>query len=148
MSSSYKTTTYYNLSNKETKNSHAAATLILAKTWWLLGRMLKRVCFSKFCKIHIKTPVPELLFNKVVGGSVRLYSVPSLFILISRQKISHFQLSFSSILYKFGLIDFRDLRFNISFPKRRRSCLQMFFKLGALKNFSIFKGKHLCWSSF
>ena len=25
---------------------------------------------------------------------------------------------------------------------------QMFFKIGALKNFAIFTGKHLCWSLF
>ena len=29
-----------------------------------------------------------------------------------------------------------------------RSCLQMFFKTGALKNFAILTGKHLCWSLF
>ena len=28
----------------------------------------------------------------------------------------------------------------------RSSCLQMFFKIGALKNFAIFTGKHLSWS--
>ena len=27
----------------------------------------------------------------------------------------------------------------------RRSRLRMFFKIGALKNFAIFTGKHLCW---
>ena len=28
----------------------------------------------------------------------------------------------------------------------RNSRLQMFFKIGTLKNFAIFRGKHLCWS--
>ena len=30
----------------------------------------------------------------------------------------------------------------------RSSHLQMFFKIGILKNFAIFPGKHLCWSLF
>ena len=30
----------------------------------------------------------------------------------------------------------------------RRSRLQMFFKIGVLKYFAIFTGKHLCWSLF
>ena len=36
---------------------------------------------------------------------------------------------------------FRRLRF-------RSSRSQMFFKIGVLKNFAIFTGKHLCWSLF
>ena len=30
----------------------------------------------------------------------------------------------------------------------RSSRLQMFFKIGVLKNFAIFTGKHMCWSLF
>ena len=30
----------------------------------------------------------------------------------------------------------------------RGSLSQMFFKIGVLKNFAIFTGKHLCWSLF
>ena len=30
----------------------------------------------------------------------------------------------------------------------RSSCSQMFSKIGALKKFAIFTGKHLCWSLF
>ena len=30
----------------------------------------------------------------------------------------------------------------------KSSHLQMFFKIGVLKNFAIFAGKHLCWSCF
>ena len=30
--------------------------------------------------------------------------------------------------------------------KYRRSCSQMFLKISVLKNFTIFTGKHLCWS--
>ena len=30
----------------------------------------------------------------------------------------------------------------------RSSRSQMFFKIGALKNFAMFTGKHLCWSLF
>ena len=30
----------------------------------------------------------------------------------------------------------------------RRSCLQMFFKIGVLKNYIIFTQKHLCWDLF
>ena len=30
----------------------------------------------------------------------------------------------------------------------RSSRLQMFFKIGVLKNFAIFTGKHLCWNLF
>ena len=30
----------------------------------------------------------------------------------------------------------------------RRSHSEMFFKIGALKSFAIFRGKHLCWSLF
>ena len=30
----------------------------------------------------------------------------------------------------------------------RSSCWQMLFKIGALKNFATFTGKHLCWSLF
>ena len=36
----------------------------------------------------------------------------------------------------------------ISWKNFRRSRLQMFFKIGALKNFANFTGKHLCWSLF
>ena len=32
--------------------------------------------------------------------------------------------------------------------KYRSSRSQMFFKIGLLKNFAIFKGKHLCWNLF
>ena len=32
--------------------------------------------------------------------------------------------------------------------KYRSSLSQMFFKVGSLKNFAIFTGKHLCWSLF
>ena len=30
----------------------------------------------------------------------------------------------------------------------RSSCMQMFFKTGVIRNFSLFTGKHLCWSLF
>ena len=30
----------------------------------------------------------------------------------------------------------------------RSSCTQMFFKIGVIRNFAIFTGKHLCWSLF
>ena len=33
-----------------------------------------------------------------------------------------------------------------SFPAR--SCSHMFFKIGVLKDFTNFNGKHLCWSLF
>ena len=33
-------------------------------------------------------------------------------------------------------------------PKFRNCCSQVFFKIGTLKNFAIFTGKHLCWNSF
>ena len=32
------------------------------------------------------------------------------------------------------------------FPSLRSSRSYMFFKVGALKNFAMFRGKHLCWS--
>ena len=32
--------------------------------------------------------------------------------------------------------------------KGRSNGLQIFFKIGVLKNFAIFPGKHLCWSLF
>ena len=32
--------------------------------------------------------------------------------------------------------------------KDRNSCSQMFLKIGVLKNFANFTGKHLCWSLF
>ena len=32
--------------------------------------------------------------------------------------------------------------------KYRSSCLQMFSKIGTLKSFTNFTGKHLCWSTF
>ena len=32
--------------------------------------------------------------------------------------------------------------------KGRNSRSKMFFKIGGLKNFAIFTGKHLCWSLF
>ena len=34
------------------------------------------------------------------------------------------------------------------FSRHKSNRLQMYFKLGALKNFAIFTGKHLCWSLF
>ena len=34
------------------------------------------------------------------------------------------------------------------FSKHESNRLQMYFKLGALKSFAIFTGKHLCWSLF
>ena len=34
------------------------------------------------------------------------------------------------------------------FEKIRSSRQQMFLKIGVLKNFAIFRGKHLCWSLF
>ena len=30
----------------------------------------------------------------------------------------------------------------------RSSCTEMFFKTGAIRNFAIFTGKHLCWNLF
>ena len=35
---------------------------------------------------------------------------------------------------------------NLNMQKFRSSRLQIFFKIGALKNFANFTGKHLCWS--
>ena len=32
--------------------------------------------------------------------------------------------------------------------RSRNSGLQMFFKIAVLKNFAVFRGKHLCWSLF
>ena len=34
------------------------------------------------------------------------------------------------------------------FKKLKSSRLQMFFKIGSIKNFAIFTGKHLCWELF
>ena len=34
------------------------------------------------------------------------------------------------------------------FSKHESNRLQMYFKVGALKSFAIFTGKHLCWSLF
>ena len=45
----------------------------------------------------------------------------------------------------------KNLPFQVSFliySDFRSSRLQMFFKIFVLKNFSIFTGKHLCWSLF
>ena len=36
----------------------------------------------------------------------------------------------------------------IVFPQNRSDCLQIIFKVGALKSLTIFTGKHLCWSLF
>ena len=47
---------------------------------------------------------------------------------------------------KFRMIIFHDQKtLLVSFKSSR---LQMFFKIGVLKNFTMFKGKHLCWSYF
>ena len=40
------------------------------------------------------------------------------------------------------------LYFFINVGKRLKSRSQTFFKTGALKNFAIFTGKHLCWNLF
>ena len=41
------------------------------------------------------------------------------------------------------------IQFNELLLKTTRSShLQMFFKIGALKNFAIFTGKHPCWNNF
>ena len=39
-------------------------------------------------------------------------------------------------------------RYILKGPKCNSSHLVAFFKIGALKNFAIFTGKHLCWSFF
>ena len=41
---------------------------------------------------------------------------------------------------------FRPLRTAFLYNTSRSSCLQMFFKISALKSFANFTGKHLCWS--
>ena len=51
-----------------------------------------------------------------------------------RESLRHFRSMFLSIF----LENFRN----------RSSCPQMFFNGSALKNFTIFPGKHLCWSLF
>ena len=38
------------------------------------------------------------------------------------------------------------LEIMVSLFRFKSSCSQMFFKIGVLKKFSIFAGKHLCWS--
>ena len=37
---------------------------------------------------------------------------------------------------------------SVPLKKLKSSCLQMFFKIGCIKNFAIFTGKHLCWGLF
>ena len=37
---------------------------------------------------------------------------------------------------------------NVGSPSPRTSRSQMFFKIGVLRNFAIFTGKHMCWSLF
>ena len=51
--------------------------------------------------------------------------------------LSFFPLDFNHVL---------DIR--SKFLNAKSSCSQMFFKIGFLKNFTIYTGKHLCWSLF
>ena len=45
-------------------------------------------------------------------------------------------------------IKFENLKLKIHAMRRQSSRLQMFFKIGFLRNFTIFTGKYLCWSLF
>ena len=51
-------------------------------------------------------------------------------------------------LENYWLVAFNSTRFVPTFYTYRSSRSQMFFKIGALKNFTIFTGKHLCCSLF
>ena len=44
--------------------------------------------------------------------------------------------------------NFSHTKFDINLVKLRSSPSQMFLKIGVLKNFAIFTGKHLCWGLF
>ena len=46
------------------------------------------------------------------------------------------------------IVGFDLLVFHHKLPDCRSNCSQIFFIIGVLKKFSIFTGKHLCWSLF
>ena len=65
-------------------------------------------------------------------------------VLNKRMPSSYFPMSFA----KFSENHSTEKQKNIFQVNGRSSRSQMFFKIGVLKNFANFTGKHLCWSRF
>ena len=58
--------------------------------------------------------------------------------------------TYSSIFKAYFMKDFAAAKASLVFIKNicSSSCSLIFFKIGVLKNFAMFTGKHLCWSLF
>ena len=100
----------------------------------------KKGVLRNFAKSTGKQLRLSLFFNKVAG--LRRCSIVC---------VAYFEQIFHEV-FGWGFVSF-ELAFHITGVWLRpchygNSCLQMFFKIGALKNFVIFTGKHLCWSLF
>ena len=66
--------------------------------------------------------------------------------LLNGQTLGNVNCEFAGGLMSFVLFNRCRLTFNNTVDRSSR--WQMYFKIGVLKNFAIFTGKHLCWSIF
>ena len=101
--------------------------------------MLGKRCLTCIGEIEKNDMIKNIMRRKVFSSSwvfyiyVFIYLFIYLFIYIEKM---------SSSLHMVLVMLF------IHVGKRSNSRSQMFFETGALKNFAIFTGKHLCWSLF
>ena len=99
-------------------------------------RVFRKSCFGNMRQIYRRTPMPKCDFNKVV---LQLYENYTLVWVLSCKFAAYFQNTNSG-----GLL--LTAAKTLFLDKYRSSHLRCFVKKAVLKNFSIFTGKHLCWS--
>ena len=113
-----------------------------------LNVFYKKVVLKKFHKIHTKTPVPQAC--NFIKKEALAQEFPVNFVKFLRTSFFIEQLCWLLLAIK-GLKGnkIQELQPSSKFVTEvlifRRSRSRMFFKIGALKKFAIFTGKHLCW---
>ena len=91
---------------------------------------------------HLSLVVP-LVVTRCHWLSLVVTLCTTLLSFYKRSKLNVFLIRFLSCLYTTRI--WLNL---ITLKAFRSSCSQMFYKIGVLKNFAKFTGKHLCWSHF
>ena len=116
-------------------------------------------CFPKLLTIFTKSSIVGVRlvhkYTSVLPPDLKPIYKRLSSVKVSDKKSNSSNCNFREVLVTLviGLLSVNGIRFltqqRVSFllPFVYRSiCWQMFFKIGVLKNFAIFSGKHLCWS--
>ena len=108
---------------------------------WIWSHLMKKSLIENFIFSAVVTGIWKKIKFQTTQNTQK---IPQVF----PRPLIQFKVKYSesyrnqSIFQQFKSIDSDDLCII------RNSCPQIFFKIGVLKNFEIFTGKHLCWSLF